>query len=162
MIHEFKKKFKEGEIHAHTLDVFFSKQFEIIEANRKQESLGIDRIFISKLYGFRYSVEYKADSRAAETGNVFIEVTSVDTMNEPGWALSSTAQILIYYIPPEGKVFIVRMLNIRDKIKKWSLDHGIKLAHNITYNTKGIPVPIDVFKTIVQKIEFIPFENRTF
>ncbi len=71
-LHDFDEKRAEGERHERDLDAYFSRYYAITQASRTAQENGIDRHFSCKVSGTHMSVEYKADSVAARTGNAFI------------------------------------------------------------------------------------------
>jgi len=99
--YQFEAQLRKGEAYEAVLDNFFREKFDIQPVQMCDQRRGIDRIFTSKKNGSILKIEYKADSKAAQTGNAFIETVSVDTQQKPGWAVYSEADYLIYYIPPQ-------------------------------------------------------------
>ena len=158
-MYEFNVMLKLGEKHEADLDVYFSKWYRIERVNMELQRLGVDRLF-NRPDGTRISVEYKADDTAARTGNAFIETVSVDNQNKPGWALSSIAQVLIYYIPPLQDIYIIRMLDLKMDIEKLVSNHEVKQIPNGGYMTEGIPVSIDnLQRYIICKLRFVPLQS---
>ena len=147
-VYYFEAQLEKGEEYEGILDTFFSSQYDIEEATFEQQHLGIDRLFTSKKRGVRASVEYKTDFIAQKTGNVFIE--AMDGDSEPrGWASSSTAQILVYFIPEMNVIFMADMLKIKLDIDFLCVKYGIRTVKNPTYNILGAPIPIDKFREYV-------------
>ena len=144
-VYTFPEQLEKGEAYEAILDTFFSSQYDIEEATWEQQHMGIDRLFTSKKRGIRASIEYKTDFVAQRTGNVFIEVEDDET-NPCGWASSSTAQILVYFIPEMNVIFMVDMLKIKLDIDLLCVKYGFKTVKNPTYNILGAPVPIDKFR----------------
>ena len=142
--HNFMDSLAVGEEHEKLLDEFFSRYFDITPATNEEQRLGIDRFFVMKGTGERYSVEYKTDIRAHDTGNAFIETVSVmrgGEVEKLGWVYTSTAQRLLYYIPGMEAVFIFDTMTLRDLVKKWKY---IKAqADNGSYVGEGMLVPMD-------------------
>ena len=148
MVYYFEEQLEKGEQYEHILDTFFSSQYDIEEATFEQQRLGIDRLFTSKKRSVRASVEYKTDFVAQRTGNVFIE-TENDEVEYTGWASSSTAQILVYFIPEMNIIFMADMLKIKLDIDFLCVKYGIRTVKNETYNMLGTPIPIDKFREYV-------------
>jgi hypothetical protein len=140
--YKFKDKLDEGMGFELELDKIFSHEFDIKSVDISKQRLGIDRYFTRKSNGASFTVEYKSDSTAASTGNVFIEIVSVDTTNRPGWAKSSQADILIYYIPPAQKIIITRMEVVKKSVPIWENTYKQQPVPNEGYKTIGILVPI--------------------
>lgn len=147
-MHAFDESLAVGKKWESELDDYFSQTYLIRESTRAEESAqGFDRWF-SGPDGGVHKVEYKADSRAAETGNAFIETVSVDSDKTLGWALTSRADILIYYIPPPDFGFILRMIEVKKSLDGWNRAYGTKSARNLTYSSLGICVPLWEIKAL--------------
>jgi hypothetical protein len=151
-MHNFDDSFEGVKPYEAELDKYFSTAYEIQPASREQERSGVDRIFTHKASGLRYSVEYKVDMHTATTGNVFIETTSVDSEDKCGWALTSTAQILMYFIPQWGKVLRCNMLDVKRSLADWEC-YPLQRVPNESrtgerYNTLGRLVKLDAFESI--------------
>jgi hypothetical protein len=143
--HDFRKSLKDGKQGEEELDRHFGRWYLIEEVPISDEKrYGIDRIFECKQRGVSFGVEYKTDSEAAVTGNAFIEVVSDDTRGTPGWAKKSIAMELIYYIRPEGKIYIFQMHHIKRALSKWIARYPQRPALNKGYNTIGVLVPLNV------------------
>lgn len=141
-IHDFDVRYEEGMRGEAFLDEYFSRTYEIREATRDEQRRGIDRFFIrreaqdSKVL----AIEYKTDKVASSTGNVFIEIVSVDRHGKSGWAYKSEADYLMYYLPEEDLIYMYEMETIRELLPKWQASYPIKPAKNRDYNTLGIVV----------------------
>jgi len=140
-VHGFKEKLEEGEKFEAILDSYFETWYDIA-AQKELQKLGIDRIFTSKSSQERYSVEYKSDSRAAKTENFFIETVSVDVAGKAGWALTSCAQLICFFIPPKNQVVIVEGYLIKKMLTQWKASYPTKKALNPGYASRGILVPV--------------------
>lgn len=147
MEYDFGDKLREGEGHETTLDSFFSRYYRVTPVNMALQRLGIDRVFEAE-DGYRWTVEYKADATADATGNAFIETVSVDTNGKPGWALTSVAQLLVYYVPPQGIIYIAAMCSIKWALRDWKKRYRLKSATNNGYKTWGVVVPIEELRRI--------------
>lgn len=146
----FKDKLEEGEKYEKELDAYYSKWFKVEAVDLSTQKMGIDRIFTNQTDGTRWTIEYKSDTVASSTGNAFIETISVNTTNKPGWAYSSCAQLLFYYLPMEGKVARLTMYAIKNLIREWLNKYPIKPCHNESYQSFGICVPLPVFMSYGQ------------
>lgn len=84
------------------LDNFLEEvYFEKLEpATQDWQNLGIDRFAFNGNYCT--PIEYKTDFRAAKTGNLFLEIVKNSNTGAPGWACTTFAQVIYYYIPPLG------------------------------------------------------------
>jgi len=99
MTYTFDTQKARGDAGESFLDQVFAADYEVRPATRAEQRRGIDRIFTHRQTGRRLTVEYKTDYKAAHTGNAFVETVSVDTAGKAGWAYSSAADYLIYYVP---------------------------------------------------------------
>jgi len=141
MTYGFGEQLRIGEAYENDLDEFFRRWYEVMPVSMELQKLGVDRIFIDQT-GRRLSIEYKADETAARTHNAFVETVSVDTEGKPGWALSSIAQLLIYFIPPIRKIYVCRMLDLKMDIEELIAKFPTKQIPNNGYHTTGVPVPL--------------------
>jgi hypothetical protein len=140
----------QGEAGEAILDRFFSRWFRIVPADRAQQRRGIDRIFVAGTR--RIAVEYKSDSAAAKTGNAFVETISVDTAHTPGWAYTSQADVLLYFIPPDGLVYVVKFSRLRQALPGWLRRYPVRAIPNAGYRTHGVLVPLDEFERLAQGV----------
>ncbi len=157
-MYEMQTQLQQGEAAERQLDAHFADRFEIVPASREQQRQGIDRIFTKREapnnLGRLYTIEYKTDWTAGRTGNAFIETVSVDTMNVPGWAYSSTAQWLVYWVPPHSQIYLIRFDTLRHQLDGWIEQHGPQKAiPNEGYYTLGVTVPLGVFARCCERIE---------
>ena len=126
--------------------------YEIQEVGRGLERMGIDRLFTTHAEPLiTYTVEYKADSVAAQTSNVFLEGVSVDTGNRSdrkrGWLLKTAAQIIVYYLPPKGIAYILNAYELKSHYKDWQRIYATRRSGVNTdggYRSSGVTVPLSV------------------
>ena len=144
-MYEFDEQLADGENHEEELDTYYSQWYSVSKISIAAQKAGIDRVWTNNTDGFRYSVEYKADTTAARTGNAFIETVSVDTDNKPGWAYSSCSQILIYYIPPLKIAYRFKTLEIKYFVNEWKKKYRLQPVPNKGYKTIGVLVPLEEF-----------------
>ena len=160
-MYDFQTQFKEGKVAEAAMDNFFQQWYEITPVSRDAERKGVDRIFTHKDDGRKYVVEYKADSVAAKTGNVFVETVSVDTSNKLGWAYTSYAQLLIVYIPPKGDIFVCHMSLVKGLLPVWTKLYPLKSSQNDGYKTWGVLVPLhEIRNTAWQIFKIAPAEMQ--
>jgi len=129
------------------LDRYFKQWYDVAPASEAQQRDGIDRVFSCQKTGRRFTVEYKADGVAARTGNAFVETWSVAEDKRRGWAYTSHAQMLIYFVPQTGAIYMASMLKIKEMLETWTADYREKSVKNSgkngnPYTTKGLPVPL--------------------
>ena len=126
------------------LDAFYHERFIIESVTMEQQRQGLDRIYVGRETGKRFSVEYKTDFTAGRTGNAFIETTSVSATGTKGWAFTSTAQVLLYFVPPDGTIYALDMLRIKIDAEKLIEEFPLKSAGNKGYETEGVVVSLGV------------------
>ena len=102
--------------------------------------------------GAHYTVEYKSGLQTARTGNVFLETISVDSVNKPGWAYTSQADYLAYYIPPDGLVYIIRFEVLRSQLPRWERRYPVRRIANEGYHTQGLLVALREFEACAEAI----------
>lgn len=149
-VHTFDKSYEAAKLYDAELDKHFGQAYDLTKASRAEERRGIDRFFCHRQTGVSYSVEYKTDHKAHESGNVFIETMSVDTAGKRGWAYTSTAQVLVYFIPQREAALRADMLTVKRRLSEWAV-YPERPAWNKSrsgelYRTLGLLVPLEVFR----------------
>lgn len=144
--YNFKTQLLQGQDGEWFLDQYFKGKFNIFPANEQQQRHGIDRIFIERGKKRVLFVEYKTDITAATSHNAFVETISVDSMNKPGWAFTSQADMLLYYIPGDGIIYVLRFDVLRSQLPRWEKVYPVRKIPNEGYYTHGLIVPLDEFE----------------
>lgn len=134
------------------LDQVFAADYEIRPATRAEQRRGIDRIFTQRKTGRHLAVEYKTDYKAAHTGNAFVETVSVDTAGKAGWAYSSAADYLIYYVPSDEVIYVIALEVLRRELPRWAREYPLRAAQNEGYATHGVLVPLDEFEAQAEAV----------
>jgi len=150
-VYDFTTQLNQGADGEAKLDAYFAQWYTIRHATRSEQRRGIDRIFVRP--GGMFKVEYKADRKAGETGNAFVETISVDTANKRGWAYTSQADYLLYYVPGPETVYVIRFAKLRLQMAFWVQQHPARKIPNRGYHTHGLLVPLDEFEHIAEKVE---------
>lgn len=101
-----------------------------------QQRQGIDRQ-VGEL-----TVEYKTDSQGHRTGNGFIETISVDRTGKPGWLWTTQADWVIYWLPGDGRGWLLSPLAMRERAWEWTRRFRIKVSSNPSYHSYGLLVPL--------------------
>ena len=101
------------------IDKHFADKWHIQTVSRDLERAGIDRIWTHRETGRRWSVEYKHDTLAHKTGRVFVETASVVEAGKKGWAYTSCARVVVYYVVAGEYAFVSRMDEIERKLPWW-------------------------------------------
>jgi hypothetical protein len=113
MVYDFATQLAIGKQAEAVLDLFFADKFLIAEATQAQERQGIDRLFLDRANNDVCTVQYKCDWKAGKTGNAFVETVSVDRQGKKGWAYTSQADRLIYYIPSDLLIYVIAFATLR-------------------------------------------------
>ena len=92
------------------------------------------------------ALEIKTDERSWKTGNAFVETISVDTQNKAGWAYTSKADWLAYYLPQGLYFYLVRMSWLRSQLPLWQQQCRTVKVKNRGYCTHGLVVPLTAFE----------------
>lgn len=147
-MYNFKEQLGIGEEHEKELDNFFGQLFNIRSVSLEQQT----KDFIDRKFSYRkdISVEYKADLKAHETGNAFIETISSDKDFSEGWAIKSKAEWLIYYIPNNKTAYLVEMSKLREKLP-FFCTYKKAMGKNQTYSSHGRLVPLAELEKISRK-----------
>lgn len=144
-VYEFEQQLEKGEQGERLLDRYFSRTLgvDVKPVSMEMQLLGIDRLW-ERPNGKRLSVEYKTDSAAARTGNLFIEVLSNRERGKPGWALTSIAQAIIFYIPGKRKAYFTDTTALKRKLGSWENLISIRIR-NPNYTSEGLLLPVRQF-----------------
>jgi hypothetical protein len=158
-VFNFNDQMRQGDQAEVFLDSFFAaKGYSIAHASRDQQRQGIDRL-LTNPQGKESTVEYKADSAAARTGNAFIETVSVDASGKMGWALTARADILVYYVPPNGTIYVIPFKTIQWELPRWIRDYPPRHAQNNGYATHGIIIPLSELEKSAMRVYRITDET---
>lgn len=145
------------------LDKHFASDWKISrELPRHFERLGIDRVWVHRKSGRRWTVEYKHDTIAHRTRNAFVETVSVEGDNggekKLGWAYTSCAQVLVYYVVGGEYALVLRMSDIENRLPCWEAQYNTRTTTTLdkrtgeSYRTSGLLVPILVFRGAASKV----------
>jgi len=157
-LYKFETQLSTGEKYEKELDAFYDHWYTIQNISKKAQRAGIDRVWTSRRSGFRYSVEYKSDITAASTEKVFIETISADTENKLGWAYTSCAQLLIYFIPPLKLAYQVNVLTMKHYLELWMDTYPKRYIQNEGYQTVGLLMPLEDFRRYCFKVDDLNYE----
>lgn len=125
------------------LDRWLDRFYRLRPATGPQQRQGIDRQATHRITGRQFTLEYKADSRANQTGNAFVETASV-APSKPGWAFTCSADYLLYWVKNRG-VYVCRPLVVRRHLSDWQRTCPIRSIPNQGYQTEGLLVPLNKF-----------------
>ena len=150
--YNFNDQLAHGEQGEAFLDRFFAQWFHVTPATPEEQRQGIDRHFSHLKSHEHFTVECKTDSTAARTGNAFIETISVDTEQKAGWAFTSQANRLLYYVPGKHVVFILEMTAIRARLPFWLQAYEVRQVPNNGYHTHGLLVPLEELERCAARV----------
>jgi hypothetical protein len=154
-VYDFDDQLLRGERGEAFLDAFFEARGHYIQkATLGQQRLGIDRVFLKDDKVIQ--VEYKTDLIAHRSGRMFIETISRDTDGKQGWALTSRADMLVYFVPGTKTVYVVTPEALREYLPVWQEAYPTRSARNVDYATHGVLVPVEVFEQVVTQIFHLP------
>lgn len=177
-VHGFQQKHEEGKKVEKAVQGLFERAYQVCPANRDEQRRGIDMWLTLGpcmwLDGARVPIEVKADFKAAETGNAFIETVSVmqaGTVQKWGWAYTCQSPFLIFCVPTTGKfnftLYWLRLSDIRAHLGEWEEKYRGGSALNRTYGSDGVLVPLKELERVamvvmdaVEAVEFV-LNDRT-
>lgn len=150
--YDFRKQLRSGQSGEEFLDEFFCQWYAIDKATDAEQRQGIDRWFTPLPFGKRFAVEYKTDKTASRTGNAFVETISVDTANKPGWAYTSQAKYLVYYVPGDELVYVMAFTVLRNQLTRWQHEYPSRRIPNVGYFTHGLLVALREFERYSKRV----------
>lgn len=137
-VRTFHSQLAQGEQAEHVLDRWVAARFGAVPqpVEMEQQRQGIDRQVGGQ------TVEYKADSQGHRTGNAFIETISVDRTGKPGWLWTTQATWVIYWLPGDGRGWLLAPAALRDRAWEWTRRFRLKVSSNPSYHSYGLLVPL--------------------
>lgn len=141
-LYRFDQQLEQGEQGEAFLDRYFARWFRILPATPDEQREWIDRWFYALRRPRSFAVEYKTDWTASRTGNAFIETVSVDTCDRAGWAYTSEADVLLYYLPGSATIYVLTLTALRYRLPFWAQLYPLREIPNDGYHTHGLLVPL--------------------
>lgn len=142
MTYDFGEKLLQGKNAERFLDDYFSKWYVVNEIPLEIEKcIHADRLFVDRR-GTQTIVEYKTDFMGHKTGNLIVEIVSVDNANKPGWVYTCQADMLIWWVVGSGEILGLRPYDMRANVAEWEAHYRKVTIPNNGYNTIGLAVPI--------------------
>jgi hypothetical protein len=149
-VHIFEDKLTQGRKAESWLDRHFGQHWRIAPATRTDERRGIDRWFSDDVTS--WSIQYKADEVAGQTGNAYIEVGSCGPLfHQNGWVFTTEANVIVYLIPGP-RFWLLDPLKLRIEALGWMQQHRIRAAMNEGYATLGVCVPLSELDGCVSEV----------
>lgn len=143
----FKKQFDAGKSNEDKIANYFTNDgwtvTQLSQYDERKLKLG-DKHFAKGSCSF--NVEIKQDGKAAYTGNLFLEIVSVNVANVAGWMETTNSAYVITSIPPLNKILIFRTDVLRDNIDDLKSKFKVlptRKELNKGYRSLGIIVPLE-------------------
>jgi hypothetical protein len=151
-VYGFVEQLEMGKSGEAILDEYFGQWYDIRNVTLAVEkSMGVDREFRRKGDDEMWYVEYKTDSRTQDTGNIFVETMSNDTLGRYGWAWTTKADLVMYFAMPDT-IYVFKPNKVRDMITTWRGQFGLRKIPNRGYKSHGIPVPEGEFAQVCEAV----------
>jgi hypothetical protein len=160
--YQFGVKHGQGKAAEQVIYDLFQESFNVIPAPGYLQAEGVDFTFSDRISGAVYKVELKTDWTGNRTGNAFIETVSVARDGEPhqpGWAHTSKADWLLYFLPNPmpPKIYRITFEVLRLELPGWMDRYPARLIPNKSpqrgdYTTIGILVPLTELDRIAQEV----------
>ena len=109
-------------------------------------------------------VDYKNDTRASKTGNVFVETVSVrftdrsGRAEKPGWIYKERMDAVLYNIEETDIVLLIPRATLEREIVEWTKTYGTREIKNKGYVTIGVPVPMKIVSAL-ESVEVFNFSE---
>jgi hypothetical protein len=71
----------------------------------------------------------------------------------PGWAITSEADLLLYYLPVTHELLTVEMTAIREALPEWERRYRSRKLDNAWYCTWGLMVPLWELERMVRELQ---------
>lgn len=140
----FDTQLRHGKVGEAILDKVFAGYFDISQLSLQEEREGRgDRLFRNP--EGEWTVEYKTEPRAQDTGNIFIETVSSDTGQKMGWVYKLKADRIIFLPLGYGRAYIVKPRLLKQAVlDDWPSKYRVRAAKNRGYWSYGLLVPVKV------------------
>lgn len=162
MSYQFGRQHRQGKAAEHFIYSTFQDAFNVIPAPDYLQEQGCDFTFTDRTNHQVWKVELKTDTRAARSGNAFVETVSIARDGEPhqpGWAHTSISDWLLYYLPNTmpPRIYRISFDLLRLELPRWLDSYPARLIPNHDpkrgdYHTIGILVPLEELQAIAQEV----------
>lgn len=158
MTYNFGRQHRQGKDAEQFIYQQFQEYFNVIPAPGYLQDQGVDFTFTDRRNGQTWKVELKTDQVAYRTGNAFIETVSVSRASGslPGWAHSSQADWLLYFIPQTRKIYRIALTRLRAELSLWEQRYPSRTIPNAdrrgAYDTIGLLVPLTELQQISEEV----------
>ena len=118
-----------------------------VSSNPDYWSKDIDFIITSPTTGLVKTFEVKWDSRIHKTGNLYLELSNVNSKDGIGWFNFCEADYIAYGDAVKRKFYIIPLLELKEKIKQVPVNYAQCGCDSI-----GLLVSLDSIKDIVEEL----------
>jgi hypothetical protein len=147
-VHRYKQSCEVERLWAPRLDEWLRTGYVVREATTAEQWRGIDRVAADG--DGEHTIDYKCDLAWARTRNCFIEHTSNAQTGRPGWALTSEADWLLYFLIPD-RVLVLTFVMLRRHLLRWQQVYPTRRAKNEEgYDTLGLCVPVSIVEHVAE------------
>ena len=81
-----------------------------------------------------------------------VEIVSVDTSGQAGWALKSEADCVLHCIPGDGLIYILALEILRQELPRWMQEYPHRAVQNEGYATHGVLARLDEFERNAERV----------
>ena len=147
-LHTFQESLGTGSLGETLLDTLYGRWWDIEAVAMDDQRRGLDRMFTRS--GESLAVEYKTDTQGAASGNIFLETVSSDRNGKPGWAYSTQADAVAYYLHEDGggRGLVFSPSELRKALHGWVRRFRVVTATNPGYHSYGVLVPVKLAATM--------------
>jgi hypothetical protein len=142
-IYRFDTQLARGEWGEAVLDDYYCQWCHITQATKRQQFIGIDRLFTTMHSGKQWDVQYKTDFKVQIYGNLIVETVSNNVTETLGWGYTCEADVIIWLLWYTGEMLVLQPRHIRQGLSKWQKKYHKAVVQNDGYQTIGVKVPLD-------------------
>lgn len=149
-------QFKSGQDVADFLDAYYRERGWVITPTTPHEERTLclgDRHY--RQGDTHWLVEYKSGLQTFQTGNVFLETVSVDSVGKAGWVYTCKADYIMYGCLLNDKILIFLPERLRFEIDGLKAKYPTKKTgkqQNNGYDTHGVIVPLAAAEQLAAKV----------
>ncbi len=88
---------------------------------------------------------------AAQNGKAFSR-RSRSYADRDGWAYTSAADMLLYYVPGRSRIYVLTLTALRFRLPFWQQQYPVREIPNSGYHTHGLLVPLDELARCAQRV----------
>lgn len=157
--YDFATQLEIGQRAENAIAALLKHLYRVRKAGRRSQNQGVDYHCTHKRTGQQLKIEVKADLKAHIYRNGFIEIPSDESR---GWSATCSADLLLYFCPGLGRIYLFRPCDLRDRIDGWQQLYRVKPAQNGSYQTWGICVPLSVLEGVAIAVATVKVKGLDF